>query len=185
MSNNNDISIIDLGKCETILRTANHINDEDPLIIIKNEISLNKPSEKSVNFDVYDPYYKNKLNLSICDEIPINIFVPMELSKETKHLYENIKKSGYDMFNINDPFYQDICTPYNSLNGTDILLIDRINYIYNNDDAKCQSNCQFSYYFEESKYMQCNCSTKEGMIYDELTTDKFNAKKYMKAFMTF
>ena len=77
----------------------------------------------------------------------------MELSKETKQLYDKMKNSGYDMFNIKDPFYQDICTPYDSFNGTDILLIDRINYIYDNDDAKCQSNCKFSYYFIESKYM--------------------------------
>ena len=82
------------------------------MIFIKNEISLNKPSEKNVNFEVYESYNKKKLNLSICDETLINIYVPMELSQETKQLYENIKDSGYDMFNINDPFYQDICTPY-------------------------------------------------------------------------
>ena len=53
----------------------------------------------------------------------------MELNEENKKLYEKMKESGYDMFNINDPFYQDICTPFDSSNGTDILLIDRINYI--------------------------------------------------------
>ena len=64
----------------------------------------------------------------------------MELSQEIKNTYEKLKEMGYDMFNINDKFYQDICTPFDSPNGTDILLLDRINYIYNNDETQCQSN---------------------------------------------
>ena len=53
------------------------------------------------------------------------------------------------MFNINDPFYQDICIKYTSYRDTDIILSDRINYIYNNDDTKCQPNCKTSKFSEE------------------------------------
>ena len=77
----------------------------------------------------------------------------MELNEENKKIYGQMKELGYDMFNIEDPFYQDICTPFDSSNGTDILLSDRINYIYNNDDTQCQPNCQFSFYSIESKYI--------------------------------
>ena len=182
-SNNiNNISIIDLGQCEKILRNEYNINDEDSLIIIKNEITSNKPTAKNLNYEVYDPYSKTKLNLSLCDDTPIDIYVPMELSKNTKELYEQVKESGYDMFNINDPFYQDICTPFDSSNGTDILLTDRINYIYNNDDTQCQSNCQFSYYSIESQYMQCSCSTNENKNNDNLIKDKFSSKKLYESF---
>ena len=80
-NNANNISIIDLGYCETILRKEYHINDTDSLIFIKKEKSSNKPKEKNVNFEVYEPYTKTRLNLSICDDTPINIYVPMELSK--------------------------------------------------------------------------------------------------------
>ena len=48
------------------------------------------------------------------------------------------------MFNINDRFYTDICTPYKSSKKTDMLLVDRIDDIYNNIDAQCQPNCEFS-----------------------------------------
>ena len=41
------------------------------------------------------------------------------------------------MFDINDRFYQDICSPYTTKDNTDIILSDRINYIYNNNDIKC------------------------------------------------
>ena len=42
------------------------------------------------------------------------------------------------MFDINDAFYQDICTPYKSSVNSDILLTDRIDYIYNNEDSNAR-----------------------------------------------
>ena len=177
-----NISIVDLGDCETILKEKYNINENDSLIFIKNEIKSDKVSEKNIKFDVYNPYNKDKLNLSFCDDTPINIYIPMELSHETKQIYEQMKNSGYDMFNINDPFYQDICTPFDSPDGTDILLSDRINYIYNNDDTQCQPNCFFSEYSIESKYLSCSCSVKEEENNNNFKSDKFNAKKIYESF---
>ena len=85
-----NISIIDLGECETILKTKYNISENDSLIFIKNEIKSNKVSEKNIKFDVYNPYNKQKLNLSLCDETPINIYFPMVLSEETKQIYEQM-----------------------------------------------------------------------------------------------
>ena len=178
----NNLSIIDLGECETVLRNAYHINENDSLIFIKNEYKSSKASEKKVDFEVYEPYNKTKLNLSICDETSINLYIPMELSDKNKNIYEQMKESGYDMFNLSDPFYQDVCTPFDSGNGTDILLSDRIDYIYNNDDTLCQSNCQFSQYSMESKYMNCSCSTNENANNDNNKNDKFSAKKIYESF---
>ena len=81
------------------------------------------------------------------------------------------------MFDINDPFYQDICIPYNYLNKTDILLSDRINYIYNNNDSQCQSNCQFTSYLSNSLYLNCTC---EVVIEDN---NKFSGKKVYESFL--
>ena len=182
-SNNiNNISIIDLAQCEDILRDEYHINETDSLILIKNERISNKAQEKNISFEIYEPYNKTKLNLSFCYDSPINIYIPLELSENTKQLYNRLKNSGYNMFNINDPFYQDICTPFDSSNETDILLIDRINYIYHNDDTQCQSNCQFSYYSIESQYIQCSCSTNENIEYDKSKNDKFSSKKLYESF---
>ena len=182
-NNKQNISIIDLGECETKLRTIYHIQQNDSLIIIKNEKRSNKASEKNINFEVYEPYNKTKLNLSVCNETSINIYVHMELNEKNQKIYEKMKESGYDMFNINDPFYQDICTPFDSLNDTDILLIDRINYIYNNDDTQCQSNCKFSSYSIESNYLNCSCSTNEDNVnQNNNKIDKFSAKKLYESF---
>ena len=182
-SNNlQNLSIIDLGECESILKQRYNISESDSLILIKNEQKASKASEKKFNFDVYEPYNKTKLNISICDETSINLYIPVELSQENKKIYEQMKESGYDMFNINDPFYQDICIPFDSINGTDILLSDRVDYIYNNDDTQCQSNCQFSHYSIESQYMNCSCSTNKNTNYDNNKKDKFSAKKIYESF---
>ena len=153
----NNISIIDLGECEEILRKAYHINENDSLIFIKNEQQSGKASQKNIQYEVYEPYNRIKLNLSLCDEAPVKIYIPVELNEETEQIYEQMKESGYDMFDINDSFYQDICTPFDSQNGTDILLSDRIDYIYNNENTKCQSNCHLSNYSKESEYLVCTC----------------------------
>ena len=64
--NKNKVSIIDLSDCEDKLREVYHIDQSDSLIILKYEnVSNNiKTSEKNVQFDVFNPYTKEKLNLS-------------------------------------------------------------------------------------------------------------------------
>ena len=182
-SNNiNNISIIELAQCEMILKKQYNINENDSLIFIKNEYKTNKASDKKVNFEVYEPYNKTKLNLSFCDDTPINLYIPIELSQENKQIYEKMKEAGYDMFDINDPFYQDVCTPFDSANGTDILLSDRVDYIYNNDDTQCQPNCQFSQYSMESQYLSCSCSVSQDISNNNEKKDKFSAKKLYESF---
>ena len=172
------LSIIDLGQCEATLRTIYHINPNDSLIIIKREIKSNKASEKSVKYDVYEPYNKTKLNLSYCDETSIKLYVPIVLSEETRQMYEEAKKSGYNIFNKNDPFYNDICTPYDSSSGTDILLSDRMDYIFNNADMQCQSNCKLSNFNIELQYLECDCSTNDEIVFENKKNKKFKQKKF-------
>ena len=179
--NKMNISIIDLGHCEDLLKTGYKIDNDSSLIIVKNEnVSKTKSSEKNVQYDVFEPYNKTKLNLSLCEGTNINLYVKMELSEENKNINEEMKKHGYDMFNINDKFYKDICTPFKSVNNTDILLSDRIDYIYNNDDTQCQSNCQFSEYSLETQYMVCICSVNKEFSMTKY--DKFSGKKLYESF---
>jgi len=178
--NNNNLSIIDLGECEDILRKEYNISDNDSLIILKQEnINKAKSSEKNVQYEVYNPYNKNKLNLTICEGTTIKLYTKMILSENTQKTYNQLKELGYDMLNINDKFYQDICTPYQSENNTDILLSDRIDYIYNNDDTQCQPNCEFVEYFLETQYMSCSCSVNEEIPEKK---EKFSAKKLYESF---
>ena len=88
---------------------------------------------------------------------------------------------GYDLFDINSPFYQDICTPYTTNDGTDVSLTDRVNYYFNNEETVCQSNCKFSEYLVDSQYLKCECDIMNSEINIQEIT-KLNAKVIYKSF---
>ena len=83
------------------------------------------------------------------------------------------------MFNINAPFYQDICTEYTFYRDTDIIRSDRINYIFNNDDTKCQPNYKETAYLEETGYLICTCTINEEV---NNIKEKFSSKKIYESF---
>jgi len=118
----NNISYIDLGECEAKLKQKHKINY---LLILKFDIKLDDNSPTTVEYEVYNPYTKEKLDLSICRNEKINIEIPKILDEYSMLLYQNISSFGYDVFNKNDPFYNEICTVYSSEDSTDVLLIDR------------------------------------------------------------
>ena len=109
------------------------------------------------------------------------MYIPHTLSQESKYLYEQLKELGYELYNISNKFYQDICTPYKSSNGTDVMLSDRINYYYYNNEIKCQSNCEFSNYYIEAQYLKCKCDPSNSEI-DIQNNTKFNPKTIYKSF---
>ena len=89
---NSNVSIIDLGECESILKAHYGLTEEDTLIILKKEKTTGKASEKDVEYDVFHPYNKTKLNLSLCSGVNINVYVPIELSEETKKFAEEMEE---------------------------------------------------------------------------------------------
>ena len=158
INNNKDdnfgLTVLDLKDCGEILKTKNDINPDHELIILKYEKISNNVREKNLQYEIYNPDNKMKLDLSVCNTIDLNI--PISLRDEEKELYDDLKENGYDYFNINDKFYQDICTTYKSLYGTDILSADRQNDIYN-PNFSCQDNCHYSSYSEKLEYLKCEC----------------------------
>ena len=163
-NNSKRVSRIDLGNCETILKNYYHIDQNDSLIILTFEKVTNVSTERAMLYEVFEPYNKTKLNLSICDNTTISIFVPVVLSEKFKNLYNQAKESGYDIFDRRGAFYNDMCTPFTTPNGTDILLSDRVTYYYYNSETLCQSNCDFSNYDFETQYLECSCDTSNSEI---------------------
>jgi surface protein len=163
-NNSNGFSKIDLGQCEDTLRKENNLDNETSLLILLVEKQTNESSERNTQFEIYESGTKKKLNLSACDDTPIDIYVPLVLSEEIQNLYEELKDLGYNLLDINDKFYQDICTPYKSPNNTDVLLSDRINYYYNNEETQCQPGCKASDYSLETQYLKCECSASNTEI---------------------
>jgi hypothetical protein len=181
--NNYNLSMIDLGECEQLLKTENNIHDDVNLIFLKFEKLTKEASEKNVQFEVYNPNNKSQLDLSICYSTPVNLYMPVTLNENTQSLYNNLKESGYDLFNENDSFYKDICTPYKSENDTDVLLSDRKNDYFgnNNNETTCQSNCKYSDYSSETHFLKCECSIISNDI-DTEEPEQFTETKIFESF---
>ena len=173
-SSDNGMSIINLGKCEELLKLKYNLSENDTLIILKYEKLTGIGSEKSIQYEVYHPYTYQKLNLSICDNTSINIAIPIEIDDNIKQLYNNLEEEGYNLFDLNSKFYLDICTPFQAENGADILLVDRIYYIFSKvkNITVCPSNCHYSSFSMDIKYLSCECDIQNESI-DLVNREKF------------
>ena len=171
------ISSIELDECEEIIRTQRHIKENDDLIILKTDILDEKdPSKIIVQYEIYDPYNLEMIPLDICDDTTVNINIPVVLDDETESLYKSLNSSGYNLFDLNDSFYHDVCTTYTTEDGTDLVLIDRMNIYY--DHAQnvylCQEGCEFVQYNETTKKSKCNCNIKNKLSTMDIKDIKFD-----------
>ena len=175
---NDGISIIQLGECESILKRENNINENISLIILKYDLKTNESISKQVEYEVYNPLTRQKLDLDDCKNTSINLYVPVDIDKELFEIYEKANNQGYDIFDPENLFYTDICTPYTSINGTDIILIDRVNDILNNTGSLCENNCEYGGIYSENKKVLCNCSIKLNAS-KEITEETFSIKRFV------
>ena len=63
------------------------VNKNESLLILKLEKITNISSERSLQYEIYEPYNKTKLNLSICSNITIDIYTPVILSEKLQNIY--------------------------------------------------------------------------------------------------
>ena len=147
-SDNPDISNIDFGECENILKAVNNIPMDESLIIFKADINKEDNSSKYVTYEVYNPITLEKLDLNICNNNQIKIRVPVIVEDEIKLLIISLSELGYNLFDEEDCFYNDICSTFTSKNGTDILLSDRKKDFYSvgQNQSLCQNSCELKSY---------------------------------------
>ena len=157
---NKDISLIDLGDCEDKLKTINDIPEYEELIILKVDIKYN--ISIYVQYEVYDPIRLVKLDLNICKDSQISINLPVKLDNNIQTLYDSLDESGYNLFDLNDSFYNDVCSIYTTGNGTDISLNDRKKDIYHQTTnlSFCQKGCTFQSYNSSNNKVKCNCQVE-------------------------
>ena len=171
---NNEISSIDFGECENILKKWTN----NPLKLLKIDVKSEDLLSTYTKYDIYDSVSGIKFDLSICSDIPIVINSPKILDYNTLTMHNSLSKYGYDLFNSSDPFYNDICTVYTSIYGKDVLLIDRWNDIYvpNNDKYFCQEGCKFVSYNIRTQKAKCNCYIQAKQEIN------FNVRKMIESF---
>ena len=177
-SEDSKISKIHLNDCEDLLKEAYNIPDNLDLLIYKIDIKKNTTKSTQVEYEVYHPVTKEKLNMTICENTHITIVTPVNLDDNTLDVYNNTMNQGYDIFDINSEFYNDICTQYNSNDGTDVTLSDRADSIYPNISI-CEDNCEYEGYNSETGNAICNCNAKTE-VNTNLEEEVFHPQKLIQ-----
>ena len=166
----NNISTIFLGDCEKKLKKHYKIDEDETLIIFKVDIHKDGLLIPLVEYEVYNPINLEPLNLSFCEDKKIGISIPVEIDE--KKLFK---------YNSSHEYYNDICYPYTTDSGTDIVVKDRQNEFISNNLSLCESNCEYINYNLTSKKAECECSAKLNL--NSIEDIKDNKDILLKTFM--
>ena len=170
---NNNMTRIDLGKCEILLRNFSNLSDNEKLYIKKIDIYPERLNGLKVVFDVYAKLNGTNLinlNLSVCEGIKISILIP------------NVSIDNIDKLNLNSGYYNDICYTATS-DGTDITLKDRqIEYVEHYNILH-QEGCDFSEYNYETLIANYLCNVKKiNESFTDLQINEENEYKILNYF---
>jgi len=179
-----ELSNIDLGECGEILKEKYCKNENDSLIMLKFDIKPENETSTYVQYEIYDSLSGKFLKLEECSENKISIDAPIELDPEIEGLYKWLIESGYNLFDPNDTFYNDICATFTTQNDTDILLYDRRMDIYQAtvNISLCQEGCDFQSYNALTKKVKCDCSVQSSQINTDMSELKFDKNEMLEQF---
>ena len=137
-----------MEKCEALLKNKNGINENETLIIFKYDYNIENILIPIVGYDVFHPTTKKILDLSICEDVKLNISSPVNTNINEENLYKH---------NPNDNYYKDKCQSASNEKGVDLTIYDR-QYEYNfNNFALCGKDCEFISYNNKTKQALCQC----------------------------
>ena len=108
----------------------------------------------------------------------------MRLDENTQTLYNRLSKSGYNLFDLEDDFYNDICSTYTTNYGTDLTLSDRKKVIFdtNGDITMCQEGCTFQSYNLTTRKSQCDCAVQKSETITNIDEINFENSGLAKEF---
>ena len=183
INNSNNLSVIDLKDCRNSLINSYNLSNDTNLLILKYENIVSNSNEKSIQFEVYESNNGTKLNLSYCSSLSYDKYIPSKLKEDTIKLFEELKSHGYNLFDKNDKFYNDICATYKSSKWTDVLLSDRYNDYFIPNGLQCQKNCEYSDYSFDSRFLKCKCNIIEQENMEMNEPEKLSAKFIITSFV--
>ena len=111
--------------------------DEDPILILKIEQLNNHSNNIELYYELIHPRNLSlKLDLNFCNNDDIEIRYPLVLKKYKMDLVLKTASLGYNIFDLNDSFYNDICSPF-SYNDSDFSLSERKRLLDLSDENLC------------------------------------------------
>ena len=165
-----NISTIDLGECENVLKNQYNISENETLILFKYEFYNEGYYIPITEYEVYHPITKRPLDLYYCKHLQINITIPVSINEDNLFIY-----------NSSSAYYNNICYKFKTKNKTDITLYDRKTEYNNNNLSLCEKKCNYFFYNVTNKKVICQCDVKANFSnYSDIT---FNISKLIDKFL--
>ena len=159
-----NFSTIGIEEIEYKLKKIYNLNENDNLVVFKTDIYKEGYYIPIIEYNIYNLETKEKLDLntSLVEDTKIKISLPMKINEEK--IYKFDPYSGY---------YDDICFPATTENGTDIILNDRINEFNDYNLSLCEKDCEYKGYDNNLKTAKCECKIKNIFrIFSQISVDK-------------
>ena len=151
-NNNNNETTINIGECENVLKKVYNISNNETLIIYKMEYNFEEFKIPIIEYEIFHPRTKEKLDLNYCNQTIINISIPVSIEEENLFKYNPLSD-----------YYNNKCYPSNSECVSDNILEERINE-FNNNYSLCENNCNYIEYNNITKKVLCECQIKNEFM---------------------
>ena len=162
-STNLKVPDIDFGECYDEVKKAYNISETENLIIaIVDKKVKNNPSTFYLFFH---PVSGVKLEIGdICQNKSIkmneNLLAMLDENNKNYDLQIALADQGINIFDINDPYYKDICYDFDNPKNRDMALKDRIKETYVNVTL-CDDGCTNTGIDLKNKVASCDCKFNE------------------------
>ena len=157
---------VDFGNCYSKILDNLDPPTTDKIIIVLIE-KINKQKKSSTTYLFYHPNTGQKIDAAtICkgEEIIIKQSVLSQLNNSNVNIDDVLflAKQNIDVFNISDQFYTDLCFHFDSPNGKDIPLKDRMLTYYPNVTL-CDEGCETKGVNLTTMESMCECTFSDIM----------------------
>lgn len=164
-------NILYLNRCKEKIK--DYYPSENMLYLMQIDLNeKNSESENSISFSSQTKYKMYLLNgeeiniTEICKDVEMKVEKKITLSNKlenNKELRTRILEDGINIFDINDPFFNDRCYPYTDENGKDIPLKNRKEDFYQNK-VFCIDGCEYYNITMNMSNIICNCDVNSLII---------------------
>ena len=175
----NDLSLkmskINFQDCYQKVKDTYNI-EEELVITVVDKVNTNNPTSY---YSFFHPKSGAKLDAeTICkDEVIVvkeNLTTILNENDTKYELQSSLTDQGINIFDVNDPFYTDLCFDYKNPKKRDIPLSDRIKNVFPNVSL-CNDGCEIDGINLEDMTASCNCKfndiTNNEVIKDNAVLD--------------
>ena len=152
---------IDFGDCYELVKQAYNITGNLITAIVDKKVKNNP----STYYSFFHPETGKKLDTSeVCKNKSIkveeNLLNMLDEKSENYELQVALTKQGINIFDINDPYYKDICYDFDNPKNRDMALKDRLKETYVNVTL-CDDGCVNTGIDVKSNVATCDCKFNE------------------------